>query len=254
MNWTEGNLARHTRSRITRGKEALLRQKKYFAKVRSGFASTTANDGPLASMGNEPAPRPPQSRGSKRRPSTQSLSPAGQKRRRNDNSSAQSVTALPTVSGYFQAGSTDGRRRQHPGPQDNEDPQDLEKKRNRLLMRGDWVGVKMQKPIPVAFPRERRNGRVWDRSRRSSCVKTRHVLGEQLDKMRRNRGATSFPNITGQREARVCIGSQVKESSSGSAVGRLRSGDNTSPISRHFPWSGNMWPRRSCECPKPAFF
>ena len=254
MNWTEGNLARHTRSRITRGKETLLRQKKYFAKVRSGFANTTAKDGPSASIGNESVPRPPQFLGSKRRPSTQSLSPASQKRRRRDTSSVQSVTALPTVSGYFHSGSSDGRRRQHLGPQDNEDPQDLEKKRHRLLMRGDWVGVKMQKPIPVTFPRERRNGRVWDRSRRSSCVKPRHVLGDQLDKMRRNREANPFPNINGQQDVRVRIGSQVKESSSGSGVGRLRLGDNTSPISRHFPWSGNMWPRRNRKSRKSAFF
>ena len=252
MNWTEGNLARHTRSRITRGKETLLRQKKYFAKVRSGFAKTTAKDRPTLSIGNEFDPQPPPSRGAKRRPSTQSLSPASQKRRRRDTSSSQSVNALPTVSGYFHPGSSDGRSRQHPGPQDNEAPQVLEKKRHRLLMRGDWVGVKMQKPIPVNFTRERRNGQVWDRPRRSSCVKPRHFLGEQLDKMRRNREAKSFTNINGQQDIRVRIGSQVKESSSGSGVGRLQSSDNTSPILRPFPWSGNMWTRRSCESRKPV--
>src|ERR1700743_2272001 len=44
MNWTEGNLARH--SKRGRGSETLLKQREHFAKARSVHMTTTGKAGP----------------------------------------------------------------------------------------------------------------------------------------------------------------------------------------------------------------
>lgn len=167
MNWTEGNLNRHSRAR--KGKETLLRQKEHFAKVRAGLLSANGKiSPPSVSFYTLPARPSPGRRNA--------LKPASSRKH-------QSGGRLMS-SRYFSEG--------HPKspapnylPEKETEEEAMRQKRRKLLLRGDWVGTNVQKPIEMEFMKPRGSpSNPWGvkKSRRqTSKQKLRRLLGVTHD-------------------------------------------------------------------------
>lgn len=171
MNWTECNLARH--SRASKSREVLLRQKQHFAKARAALrnANVKISSPPSISFLAQPA----QSSSVQHHPSRPriSASSSSQKRAR-DNS-------LGKVRHYFQP--DDGLNLPSVGDlqKDQVEGETLRQKRRKLLLKGDWTGINLQKPIEMEFSRPRPFlGGPWAHSKlhhAKSASRTRHMLG-----------------------------------------------------------------------------
>lgn len=168
MNWTEGNLVRHSRNR--KRKDTLLRQKEHFAKVRSGLLNANLKTSPpsISIFANTARSNSPVScRSSKSIPSIPS------RKRSQEN-------GLLETSHYFKdasLGFSDDSSFQK--EQVGEDA--LSRKRQKLLMKSDWVGTTVQKPIRMDFSKPRQSlGNPWGGSRphrHSSRQRLRSLLG-----------------------------------------------------------------------------
>ncbi|KAJ4396578.1 hypothetical protein N0V93_000799 [Gnomoniopsis smithogilvyi] len=174
MNWNEGTLFRH--SRPSKGREVLLRQKEYFAKVRAGNLSTKVkNRTPSISFLARPALPPSASHHSL---TSEAYAPSCSKKRSIKHDPARisryfsndDGLELPTVANFQEV-------------QVGEEA--LRQKRRKLLLKGDWTGINLQKPIEMEFskPRASHSG-PW------SHLKSRHakskskmcdVLGTKCD-------------------------------------------------------------------------
>lgn len=134
MNWTEGNLNRHSRAR--KGKETFLRQKEHFAKVRAGLLDANVKiSPPLVSALAVPVRSP----SSVRRVALQSTS-SSRSSRNGDRLMASS---------YFLAAHA---KLAAPSRLPDDDTGDsTRQKRRKLLLKGDWVGTDVQKPIEMGF-------------------------------------------------------------------------------------------------------
>lgn len=168
MNWTEGNLARHSRGR--KGKEVLLRQKEHFAKARASLQGANAKTSPPSI--SFLAHRAPSSSPARQRHSTSHPLSSTKKHTRED--------SLRQASRYFQDADP-----ALPSPssfqQDKSAEDSLRQKRQKLLDRGDWVGTSVQKPLQMEFSQPRVSfGNPWGapRTRRhASKQRLRHLLG-----------------------------------------------------------------------------
>lgn len=168
MNWTEGNLARHSRPR--KGKEVLLRQKEHFAKARARLLDTNAKTSPpsISFLAHRAPPSSPS-----RQCHSTSRSPSSTKKLGREDNTRQTSRwfqdadpALPSPSSF---------------QRDQFAENALGQKRQRLLEMGDWVGTNMQKPIQMEFSQPRVSfGNPWGtpRARRhASKQRLRHLLG-----------------------------------------------------------------------------
>lgn len=196
MNWTEGNLNRHSRAR--KGKETLLRQKEHFAKARAGLLDANVKISPPSVSF---LALPTQQASSFRRDAL------------NSTSSRKHQSDDRLMSGrYF---SED--RPKLPAPirlqgQETED-ETMRQKRRKLLLKGDWVGTNVQKPIEMEFTKPRvSSSNPWGvkKSRRQvSKQKLRRLLGvksgEGYDRARLSAVDTSTP--TSLRRIKVRVGS-----------------------------------------------
>ncbi|KAI0473243.1 hypothetical protein GGR56DRAFT_653814 [Xylariaceae sp. FL0804] len=122
MNWTEGNLARHSRGRQ---RNALLaRQKQHFAKSRNRLSNTGITRSPVAISFMA------SSRTRGREKQRHSSSPSLVHKRRGPREPVARSTEL--TSSYFE-------------------------KKRRLLEKADWAGLSLQQPLDITFPGQERS-------------------------------------------------------------------------------------------------
>ncbi|KAI1088683.1 hypothetical protein F5B19DRAFT_470485 [Rostrohypoxylon terebratum] len=156
MNWTEGNLSRHSKNR--QRNELLTRQKQHFAKIRNGLLNGGIKQSPisisfLGSQNTRVSRHHDGSGGVAYRPSSSPLLAKKQKRKR-----------APDVS-------------------DDLDHQlTIRDKRRKLLDKEDWAGLSLQQPIDITFPGQLQplTGSRWakpSRSRPSEAQKRREPQG-----------------------------------------------------------------------------
>ncbi|KAI1808956.1 hypothetical protein F4811DRAFT_7164 [Daldinia bambusicola] len=124
MNWTEGNLSRHSRGK--QRNELLTKQKQHFAKVRTNLLKS----------------------GVKQNPVSISFLGAQHSRDLGRRDGSGSVTyKLPSSPPLKEKRK---RFRGSPGDQGHQAPS--REKRKRLLDKEDWVGLSLQQPIDITFP------------------------------------------------------------------------------------------------------
>ncbi|KAI6361671.1 hypothetical protein MCOR25_006416 [Pyricularia grisea] len=176
MNWTEGNLARHSRG--GRGKELLQRQKQHFAKVRSGYFNKH-NDPPRSLRDEMRSPADHVGRHSQRHePPVLNEVDRGQKRARASQTQCWDPPGITTEAEHFHNISSFALSPVH--------VQGSAAKRLRLLNKRDWTGVEVQKPAQLQFSQRKQNVRSPPQSRKEYRrqrlqVPIRHILGERYD-------------------------------------------------------------------------
>ncbi|KAI1477425.1 hypothetical protein F4774DRAFT_196358 [Daldinia eschscholtzii] len=124
MNWTEGNLSRHSRGR--QRNELLTRQKQHFAKVRNNILKNGVKQSPISIsfLG------------------TRHSQDSG--RRDDSGSVAYKLPSSPLL--------TEKRKRSRGSPGGLYHQISSREKRKRLLDKEDWVGLSLQQPIDITFP------------------------------------------------------------------------------------------------------
>ncbi|KAL7622731.1 hypothetical protein AAE478_006409 [Parahypoxylon ruwenzoriense] len=141
MNWTEGNLSRHSRGR--QRNELLTRQRQHFAKARNSLLKDGIKQSPISIsfLGTQ------HTRVSRRR-----------------EESGDGPSRLPSSPNPLE------KRKWTQDPQDGIESQvSNHEKRRRLLDKSDWVGLDLQQPIDIAFPRQFQasTGSRWGKADRS---------------------------------------------------------------------------------------
>ncbi|KAI1658116.1 hypothetical protein F4813DRAFT_388897 [Daldinia decipiens] len=141
MNWTEGNLSRHSRGR--QRNELLTRQKQHFAKVRNNLLKSDVKRSPvsISFLGTQYS--------------------RDLKRRDDSSSAAYKLPSSPLLA---------EKRKRARSSLDNPDHQtSTREKRKRLLERADWVGLNLQQPIDITFPGQLQAsiGSRWSKVERS---------------------------------------------------------------------------------------
>jgi hypothetical protein len=132
MNWTEGNLNRHSRAR--KGKETLLRQKEHFAKARAGLPDANFKISPPSVSVLAVSARPPSvCCGALKSTSSRSHQNVGQLTSSRYFSEAHVELPAPTRTSL------------------DHTEEAMHHKRRKLLLKGDWVGINVQKPIEMEF-------------------------------------------------------------------------------------------------------
>lgn len=237
MNWTEGALARHLRGKGL--KPEISKQKQYFAKTRPGPRDASK---PTASIPflSRPSSLP------KALPEKQSpraliqSSPYFQRRQ------SQQVEAQERHSGhslhqrlrddglstanrdFLKSHMSNGKRRHTTGREET-----LDTKRRRLLQKGDWAGINVQKPMPLQFSARGNSagGQIWG-------YRNKHRAGqpasffEKLKHSRKNalrgHGTSHSSTQGGDRVVRIRIGSEDVRFGGGSQA-TTRSSHQNSP-------------------------
>ena len=173
MNWTEGNLARHSRGR--QRNQLLVQQKQHFAKARGNLINGGVKKSPLAIsfLSTEELRRRREK--SSKVSSRQHSSPLhnGHRHRSHEerlHSNTESTSRLNGRAHVSDTGHREGRffaeavqpLRGQKRPLDAQSPDvdkdqssALQEKRRRLLSKADWVGVAIQQPLDLAFPGQR---------------------------------------------------------------------------------------------------
>ena len=204
MNWTEGNLARHTHGR--RWKENETRQREFFAKGRLLVKPEKA---PI-SISFPPSVPLKHSSPSSRRSSSHGPRPAARAvSSRNPRSSSRrdQVSREPRQSPQRTRHGPRSLKRKvppllgHPGH--DAESLDVEAKRIRLLERPDWARVGIQKPLLMNFPAHGNTSKRVNHSKHSQQPATRSHFFEPISSDR-GRSSTHDHN----HDIRVRIGSQ----------------------------------------------
>ncbi|KAK7908374.1 hypothetical protein PG985_015677 [Apiospora marii] len=247
MNWTEGNLARHSRGRTAKN-EVLRRQKQHFAKARSRLLNGAPRRSPITiSFLNSPVARQPAEHASfpehdgpflpedqDHFPSSRSSSSIERGQQPINDPVEEHHHRDPFVS---QPEITrNGSSTKQPATRKAETPLERasREKRRKLLDKTDWAGLTMQQPLDLTFPGQMRVGRIWsntDPADRGTTEKSRHVVRERSvnreESIRyRNGGRRLQP--TGQR-IKVQVGSQdtyIGDGSSPLSMRRRRAGSD----------------------------
>ncbi|KAH9906888.1 hypothetical protein F4778DRAFT_778320 [Xylariomycetidae sp. FL2044] len=129
MNWTEGNLARHSKNK--RWNDLRARQKQYFAKAHNNLLNSQVKQSPVAisafglGLGLGHKPPPLYQRKSKRPHYAETSSP---------------VRSTKRAWGWDSG--NDGRT----------SPGTVHEKKRKLLNTSDWAGLSLQQPIEITFP------------------------------------------------------------------------------------------------------
>ncbi|KAJ1326692.1 hypothetical protein MN608_08139 [Microdochium nivale] len=190
MNWTEGSLARHSR----RGKNAELvaRQKKYFAKARSGFFQPPGSKAGPPNISFLPSPTPGVS--SKQTPHNGLLSSvshhgfSGSSSSSNRNDSNERMTK-DTGRILQQAGNNDPfhvpyKRRHDQKICEADDILYIHEKRRRLLEEGDWTGLARQKLTTANTFEYRPKSRMRGWSKQAQSPRPVSVLRKEANQVR----------------------------------------------------------------------
>ncbi|KAK2615201.1 hypothetical protein N8I77_001971 [Diaporthe amygdali] len=216
MNWTEGNLNRH--SRAHKGKEILLRQKEHFAKARAGRLDANVKiSPPLLSFLAIQAQSPVRHDALK---STSSRTHPSGGRLLSSRYFSEASVKLPKSAAF---------------PEEQSEEEAMRQKRRRLLLRGDWVGTNMQKPIEMEFMKPRGSpSNPWSlkKSRRqASKQKLRRLLGVTHEGGRsKARGSAATVSPTSLRRMKIRVGSHERalgDSSNASPKSNGRQGELT---------------------------
>lgn len=217
MNWTEGGLARH--SRASKGRVVLLRQKEHFAKARAGLLNSNVKISPpsISFLAHPAASSSPHRQSSKSKNSSGAASSSKKRHRDKD---------PPHSSQYFQ----DDAGSKLPTPADFQkdlaEEDALRQKRRKLLLKGDWTGINLQKPIQMEFSKARSPhdgpwGLSKSRHTRSSKDRQRRMLGVEHGRVHQARSKAIRP--VSPRQMRVRVGSRERA---------LGGSSNASPRSR----------------------
>ncbi|KAK8056618.1 hypothetical protein PG993_001845 [Apiospora rasikravindrae] len=199
MNWTEGNLARHSRGKTAKN-EVIKRQKEHFAKARSRLLNGRSRQSPITiSFLKSPIARPPPihtsspGHGEPSSPEDQHHSPS---------------TGVGSDINQGPAPFRNGFEEHHhhvpflakPEPTRNEPStkwatmrkaeatteRASSEKRRKLLDKADWAGLSIQQPLELTFPGQMRAGRVWsnaDHAERGTVGESRtHVRGRPVNR------------------------------------------------------------------------
>ncbi|KAI0179585.1 hypothetical protein GGR52DRAFT_312679 [Hypoxylon sp. FL1284] len=124
MNWTEGNLSRHSRG--GQRNELLARQKQHFAKVRNGLLRGPAKQSPIS----------------------MSFLTSHQSPTRRHHGRSADVSRSPPSSPLL----VEKRKRARPSQDGPPSQSSIREKRRRLLDKADWAGLDLQQPIDITFP------------------------------------------------------------------------------------------------------
>lgn len=177
MNWTEGNLSRHSKGR--QRNELLARQKQHFAKVRSGLL----NSGPKQKSISISFLSSPHSRTSGHRDHSVNVSP-------------RSPSIPPLL---------EKRRRTKESQDSPQSQSSIREKKRRLLDKTDWVGLDLQQPIDITFPGRLQPaaGSKWSRVDRPRV--------HTVQRIRETRTSPRFeaPPSANPRPLKIQIGSQA---------------------------------------------
>ncbi|KAI1140195.1 hypothetical protein F5Y05DRAFT_309330 [Hypoxylon sp. FL0543] len=177
MNWTEGNLSRHSRDR--QRNELLTQQKQHFAKVRNGLLKGGPKQSPI------------------------SISFLGTHHSRDLTPRDDAPGAI-----YRQSSSpllVAKRKRTQDLQGDLDHQSSIREKRKKLLGKADWVGLELQQPIDITFPGQLRTstGSRWAR-----------VGRPQIRGVQKRREPASTPNAEAMKDdyrsgpLRIQIGSR----------------------------------------------
>ena len=185
MNWTEGNLARHSRGR--QRNQLLAKQRQHFDKARSSVLNGGVKQGPLtiSFLGDElvvdrrprdkissvlhSSPLQLQREHSHRRLRERSLSKLEPVSRLSDRAHG-STTEHNTKQVYSdEVRPPQGVKRSlgsHDPDENSGQPSRLHEKRQKLLNRADWVGISIQQPLNISFPgqKNRHDDRRWSKA------------------------------------------------------------------------------------------
>lgn len=225
MNWTEGNLARHSRGRANN--EVLRRQKQHFARARSRMLSGHARHSPVtisfldgthkhhtrtASWQSSPHVQEEDTSRSRERHSNESRSPWHPRNAitgtRHTRDSRQEGNTLSNGHAYH----ADNRKR--PALAEIFNQEQVNEKRRRLLDKPDWAGLEMQQPIDLVLPGQAHtsSGRRWSKILPDN---PRHILSTErrgdLTRPRNENHSREHLGTFQQRPAgpiRVRVGSQ----------------------------------------------
>ncbi|KAK8049223.1 hypothetical protein PG994_010953 [Apiospora phragmitis] len=194
MNWTEGNLARHSRGKTAKN-EVLKLQKQHFVKARSRLMNGGTRQSPISiSFLNSPIARQPpihvgspehgepySSEDQHHSPSTrvgfkvnhgqQPLHDQFEEHHHHD----PFVAKPKVIRDEPSANRTARKAEATPGRASRE-------KRRKLLDRADWAGLTMQQPLELTFPGQMRAGRVWsntDHTEQGTAGKSRVFVRER---------------------------------------------------------------------------
>ncbi|KAI0171141.1 hypothetical protein BJ166DRAFT_214560 [Pestalotiopsis sp. NC0098] len=180
MNWTEGNLARHSRGRANN--EVLKRQKEHFAKARSRVLGGNVKKSPISISFLDPAQSHNVLPFTRR--STFHVQGESPPRRRSHqfDGSRSPVPLLRTKFREFDTHERDSSKDRRESPVDLVSTvqtstrkrsalaeiviqEQTNEKRRRLLQNPDWAGLEMQQPLDLVLPGQRRmaSGRVWSK-------------------------------------------------------------------------------------------
>lgn len=211
MNWTEGSLARHSRGR--QAKQVLLRQKEHFAKARAGLlhSASKRRPPPISFLHHSSSPL------SRRSDPSQHYSPllarasvgraqqapSSRKLSREDSVPAQDVTNLPAL-GRCSETDADNGLSEHPSVSLTEKA--FQTKRRKLLLKGDWVGVGLQKPIPVKFSSNHSGSLKWSRQDPSADLTRPHLIRSRYGPVEAN--GDRMPTTPRPRGIKIRIGSR----------------------------------------------
>ncbi|EJT76292.1 hypothetical protein GGTG_06213, partial [Gaeumannomyces tritici R3-111a-1] len=186
MNWTEGVLARHVPG--GRGKQLLRRQRQHFAKARTGALNSTrrTSSSPRSpNPGSRPAP-------------------------------ALHATHSPEPPEDRLADLAHGR----PGGGDRS----IADKKRKLLLKDDWTGVKIQKPLHHPSTSHRATPRLppWPPHKDGALPRAGHVL-ERRYNARMKSGRNRHESSPALGDIRIRIGSQEARFGESSSMGRRAS-------------------------------
>lgn len=176
MNWTEGNLARHSRG--GRCKELLQRQKQHFAKVRSGYFNYQ-KDSPKSIRDEIRSPTDHRGRhGQRPEPLVLNEAGRGQKRTRASETQFRDPPGVTTEAEHSLNLTSFDLLPVH--------VQGSAAKRQRLLNIQDWTGLELQKSAHLQSSQRKQNSRSPPQSRKEyrrqrPQVPMRHILGERYD-------------------------------------------------------------------------
>ncbi|KAI2467385.1 hypothetical protein F4781DRAFT_423351 [Annulohypoxylon bovei var. microspora] len=230
MNWTEGNLSRHSKGR--RRNELLTRQKQHFAKVRNGLLNGGIKQSPISisflGIQNSREPR----------------------RRDGSNGVAYKQPSSPLL--------VEKRRRAADSLDGLEHQLSICEKRRRLLDKEDWVGLNLQQPIDIAFPGKLQplTGSRWAKPGRSRlrAVPKRHESpsSSQLEVSQKAHGR-SFKIRIGSQEINPSVNAVSRRYSLApqplASSSQIRSNPISSPEPSHArhlyaaPTSSNKYPQ-----------
>ncbi|KAK8874660.1 hypothetical protein PGQ11_005174 [Apiospora arundinis] len=225
MNWTEGNLARHSRGKSAKN-EVLKRQKQHFAKARSRLLNGGSRQSPVTiSFMDTPIARQPPAHVnpsghvdifSDRDQHHPSLARVGSNTSRGQHHHHSRVeehgrhgpfTAKPEVS----RGEPSAKRTATRKAEATLESASREKRR-KLLDKTDWAGLTMQQPLELTFPGQIRAGRTWNNTDQSelNTGKSRDALRERLAKRGRSRHFNNDgnKNLQPAERIKVQVGSQ----------------------------------------------